>query len=142
MSDTPNELRYAATHEWARWENGVVTVGITDYAQDALGDVVFVELPALNQSVQAGEEAGVVESVKAASDIYSPVSGTVVEVNDALEDSPELVNREPYGDGWFFRVQVDGESELGDLLDAETYRERNETDASPDAESSDPDSGG
>ena len=95
MSETPSELRYAPSHEWARLEDDVVTVGISDFAQDALGDVVYVELPELDQEFGAGTEIAVVESVKAASDIYAPVSGTVVEVNDALEDAPERVNQDP-----------------------------------------------
>ncbi len=104
MSEIPTELRYARTHEWARLEeDGTVTVGITDHAQGALGDVVYVEPPELGAQVAAQEEAGVVESVKAASDIYAPVSGTVVAVNDTLEDAPENVNEDPYGDGWFFK---------------------------------------
>lgn len=123
MSETPNELRYAETHEWAREEDGIVTVGITDHAQDALGDVVYVELPEPGQWVAAREEAGVVESVKAASDIYAPVTGTVVAVNEQLEDAPELVNQDPYGDGWFFTIEPDDAAELGELLDADTYAE-------------------
>ena len=107
MSETPAELRYAASHEWAQLEDGVVTVGISDFAQDALGDVVYVELPELDQEVAAGAEIAVVESVKAASDIYAPVSGTVVAINDALEDAPERVNQDPYGDGWFFKLETD-----------------------------------
>lgn len=121
MSETPTELRYANTHEWARHEDGVVTIGISDHAQDALGDVVYVELPESGQWVAAREEAGVVESVKAASDIYAPVSGTVVETNEALEDAPELVNQDPYGDGWFFRIEPDDTAELDELLDADGY---------------------
>lgn len=129
MSDIPTELRYARSHEWARLEeDGTVTVGITDHAQDALGDVVFVELPEVGVPVAAGEEAGVVESVKAASDIYAPVSGTVVAVNDALQESPEKVNEDPYGDGWFFRLQPDDPADLDDLLDAEGYAEVLESD--------------
>ena len=124
MSEIPTELRYARTHEWARLEeDGTVTVGITDHAQDALGDVVFVEQPELGEPVVAGEEAGVVESVKAASDIYAPVSGTVVAVNEALEDAPEKVNEDPYGDGWFFRLEPDDPADLDDMLDAEGYGE-------------------
>ena len=123
MSETPNELRYAESHEWAREDDGIVTVGITDHAQDALGDVVYVELPDPEQWVAAREEAGVVESVKAASDIYAPVTGTVVAVNEQLEDSPELVNQDPYGDGWFFRIEPEDAAELGELLDAEAYIE-------------------
>ncbi len=124
MSRTPSELKYARSHEWARLEeDGTVTVGITDHAQEALGDVVFVELPETGGSVAAGEDAGVVESVKAASDIYAPVSGEVIAVNDQLEDQPELVNSDPYDDGWFFRLQPADLSELEDLLSADEYRE-------------------
>ncbi len=121
MSETPSELRYAETHEWARADDGQVIVGITAHAQEALGDVVYVELPETGQWVAAREEAGVVESVKAASDIYAPVSGTVVAINERLEDAPETVNQDPYGDGWFFRLEPDDIAELGELLDAETY---------------------
>ena len=124
MSNIPAELRYAATHEWARLEeDGTVTVGITDHAQGALGDVVFVELPELDIDVQAGTEAGVVESVKAASDIYAPVSGTVIAVNEALEESPEIINEDPYGSGWFFKLRPTDTAELDELLDAEGYGE-------------------
>ena len=125
MSHTPSELKYASSHEWARQEeDGTVTVGITDHAQDALGDVVFVELPEVGASLDAGEEAGVVESVKAASDIYAPVGGEVIAVNSRLEDEPETVNADPYNDGWFYKLQpVDGE-ELQGLLTAEAYREQ------------------
>ncbi len=105
MSETPEELRYLASHEWARLEeDGVVTVGISDFAQEALGDVVYVELPELGSEVHAGEEAAVVESVKAASDIYSPLAGSVVAVNDALEEGPDAVNSDPYGEGWMFKI--------------------------------------
>lgn len=124
MSDIRNELKYVASHEWIRDEgDGTVTIGITDHAQDLLGDVVFVELPEVGTDVAAGDDAGVVESVKAASDVYVPVSGEIVEVNDLLEDSPELVNSDPYGDGWFFRIKLSDASELDDLLDAEAYGE-------------------
>jgi glycine cleavage system H protein len=130
MSEIPTELRYAASHEWARTEDdGTVTVGISDHAQDALGDVVYVEHPEVGQQVVAAQEAGVVESVKAASDIYAPVSGTVVAVNESLEDTPELVNQDPYGDGWFFRIEPDDASDLAQLLDAEAYAEVCEADA-------------
>ena len=130
MSETPSELRYARSHEWARLEeDGTVTVGITDHAQDALGDVVFVELPEVGQQVLAQQESGVVESVKAASDIYAPVSGTVVAVNEDLEDAPENVNQDPYGDGWFFRLEPDDATDLEDLLDAEGYGEFLESEA-------------
>jgi glycine cleavage system H protein len=124
MSDIPSDLKYARSHEWARLEDdGTVTVGITDHAQDALGDVVFVEHPEVGQQLVAESEAGVVESVKAASDIYAPVSGRVVAVNEALEDAPETVNQDPYGDGWFFRIQPDDPADLEDLLTADGYAE-------------------
>ena len=122
MSDIPAELKYAASHEWARLEeDGTVTVGISDHAQNALGDVVYVELPELDSLVEAGEEAGVVESVKAASDIYAPISGTVIAINSVLEDAPETVNTDPYGDGWFFRIEPNDIADLDELLDAEGY---------------------
>ena len=123
MSNTPNELKYASTHEWARLEaDGTVTVGISDHAQAALGDVVFAETPALGAQVIAGKEAGVVESVKAASDIYAPVSGEVVAVNSVLEDAPETINSEPYGAGWFFKIKPSNVAELDALLSAEGYQ--------------------
>ncbi len=122
MSNSPSELKYASSHEWARLEaDGTITVGITDHAQEALGDVVFVELPEVGSTYSAGEEIGVVESVKAASDIYAPVSGEVIAVNEALEESPEVINESPYDDGWFFRLQPDELGELENLLDAESY---------------------
>jgi glycine cleavage system H protein len=124
MSDTPSELRYLATHEWARLdEDGSVTVGITDHAQNALGDVVFIELPDLEQDLIAGDEAGVVESVKAASDIFAPVSGTVIAVNDLLDGEPEKVNQDPYVDGWFYKVSPTDVAELEEMLDADGYLE-------------------
>ncbi|WP_193162218.1 glycine cleavage system protein GcvH [Microbulbifer hainanensis] len=123
MSEIRNELKYLSSHEWARLEeDGTVTIGISDHAQDALGDVVFVETPEVGTTLAAGDEAGVVESVKAASDIYSPVSGEVVAVNEALEDAPETVNSSPYDDGWFFRVKPSDASELDNMLDADAYR--------------------
>jgi glycine cleavage system H protein len=122
MSNTPNELRYAKSHEWARLEDdGTVTVGITHHAQAALGDVVFVELPDIGATLAAGDEAGVVESVKAASDIYAPVSGEVIAVNEVLEDEPETINADPYHDGWFFKLRPTDDSELDNLLSAEDY---------------------
>lgn len=122
MSNLPEELRYAASHEWARLEeDGTVTVGITDHAQNQLGDVVFVELPELGAALAAGDEAGVVESVKTASDVYAPVSGAVIAVNEGLEDEPEIVNSEPYEGGWFYRLKPDDVSELDSLLSAESY---------------------
>jgi len=123
VSDFPAELKYANSHEWARLESdGTVVVGITDHAQDALGDIVFIELPEIGAEVAAGAEVAVVESVKAASDIYSPITGEVVEVNSGLEDQPELVNGSPYEDGWLFTVRVDSEDEFSELLDAEGYK--------------------
>ena len=124
MSETPEGIYYAESHEWARLEeNGRVTVGITDFAQDALGDIVYVELPQMGELLQASVEAGVVESVKAASDIYSPVSGVVVAVNQSLEDAPEKINADVYGDGWFFALDPSDVNELEDLNDAGAYRE-------------------
>ncbi|MEH6544126.1 MAG: glycine cleavage system protein GcvH [Porticoccaceae bacterium] len=122
MAETPKALKYLDTHEWARDESdGSVTVGITDHAQDSLGDVVYVELPELGSTINAGEETGVVESVKAASDIFAPVSGEVIAVNAALEDEPETINGSPYGDGWFYKVKMSDPTELEQLLDAEGY---------------------
>jgi glycine cleavage system H protein len=123
MSQTPSELKYASTHEWARLEeDGTVTIGITDHAQEALGDVVFVELPEVGTALVAAEEAGVVESVKAASDIYAPVAGEVIAINEQLEDEPELVNSDPYNDGWFYKLQPSDITELDGLLSAEDYQ--------------------
>ena len=121
MSQLPAELKYAASHEWARLEGDVVTVGITDHAQDALGDLVFVELPSVGDVVSAGQEAGVVESVKAASDIYAPVSGEIIAINDALVDAPEIVNTEPYAGGWLYQIKISDTAELDELLSAEEY---------------------
>lgn len=122
MSDIPTDLKYRESHEWVREEEGDgVVVGITDHAQAALGDMVFIELPEPGMSYAQGDACAVVESVKAASDIYAPVSGEVVEVNEALEDDPGLVNNDPYGDGWLFRMEVTNESELGELMDADAY---------------------
>ncbi|QIB65479.1 glycine cleavage system protein GcvH [Kineobactrum salinum] len=124
MSHTPSELKYASSHEWARLEeDGTVTIGITDHAQEALGDVVFVELPEPGAQLAAGDEAGVVESVKAASDIYAPISGEVIAINDLLADAPETVNADPYNDGWFYRLQPEDTAELDKLLDAGDYAE-------------------
>ena len=122
MSHTPAELKYASSHEWARLEeDGTVTVGISDHAQNALGDVVFVELPEPGAQLAAGDEAGVVESVKAASDVYAPVGGQVIAVNEALDDAPETVNTDPYSDGWFFKLRIEDATELDKLLSAEDY---------------------
>lgn len=123
MSNNPTELKYASSHEWARLEeDGTITVGITDHAQSALGDVVFVELPEVGTELTGGQEAGVVESVKAASDVYAPLSGTVVAINEVLEDAPETINGDPYHDGWFYRIKPSDLSELDDLLSADAYQ--------------------
>ena len=124
MSENPEELKYVETHEWVREDgDGTVTVGITDYAQGALGDVVYVELPEVDSEVEMGDEVAVVESVKAASDIYAPLSGTITEVNESLEGNPELVNTDPYRDGWFFRLKLRDVEELSSLMDSESYAE-------------------
>ena len=122
MAEFPGDLKYVDTHEWARLEDdGTVTVGISDHAQDSLGDVVFVELPEVDTAVAAGDEAGVVESVKAASDIYAPVAGTIIAVNEPLEAAPETVNEAPYGDGWFFKLKPNSADDLDGLLTADKY---------------------
>jgi len=122
MSQIPDDLKYADSHEWVRLdEDNIATVGITDHAQELLGDLVFIELPTKGAKIAQGEEAGVVESVKAASDIYAPVSGKIIAVNDELVDSPELVNSDPYGDGWLYRVLLEDESELDDMMDSDRY---------------------
>ena len=122
MQDLPNNYKFLASHEWAKLEDdGIVTVGISDYAQDQLGDIVFVELPELNSEFNQEDEAAVVESVKAASEIYSPVGGKVVEVNAILEESPELVNSSPYDEGWFFKLKPLDVSEFDNLLSPEDY---------------------
>ena len=122
MSEVRSDLLYRESHEWVRDEgNGTVVIGISDHAQSQLGDMVFIELPEPGMSYEQGEACAVVESVKAASDAYAPVSGEVIEVNGALEDEPELVNSDPFGDGWMFRVQLSDPSELEGLLNAEAY---------------------
>ena len=119
MSQDPDNLHYAATHEWARLEaDGSVTIGITEYAQQALGDVMYVELPMVGAVVSAAGFTGIVESVKAASDIYAPIAGTVLDVNEALADTPEQINEDPYGAGWFYRLRPEEPSQLNALLDA------------------------
>ncbi len=124
MSEIPEELKYSKSHEWVRLEeDGTVTVGITDHAQQALGDLVFVELAEVGQIVATNEQCGVVESVKAASDIYSPIAGEVVEVNDLLSEQPELVNTDPYDEGWLFKLNPAEDSGLDDLLTASEYSE-------------------
>ncbi|MFC1588982.1 glycine cleavage system protein GcvH [Pseudomonadota bacterium] len=122
MSDVPSELKYTASHEWVRDEgDGTVTVGITDHAQELLGDLVFVELPEVGADLTAGDASCVVESVKAASDVYSPISGEVLEVNEMLLDSPEIINDSAFDDGWLFKIQLSSEVELEELMDAEAY---------------------
>jgi glycine cleavage system H protein len=120
--DFPKDLKYTKEHEWVREEDGAVVVGITDYAQDSLGDVVYVELPQEGGTVTKDEPFGVVESVKAVSDLYSPVSGTVIEVNDAMVDSPEVINEDPYGEAWMIKVEVGNPPETSELLTAEEYQ--------------------
>ena len=128
MSEIPAELLYRESHEWVRYdEDGTATVGISDHAQAQLGDMVFIELPEPGMSYEQGDACAVVESVKAASDVYAPLTGEVIENNSALEDSPELVNTDPYGDGWLFRLQLSDPSELDGLLDAEAYAEQAES---------------
>lgn len=121
MTNVPADLKYAKSHEWVRVSGDVATVGITDHAQHELTDVVFVELPAVGRQVKAGEACAVVESVKTASDIYSPVSGEIVEVNKPVVDNPALVNTEPYGGGWFYKVKLSQPAEFNSLLSPETY---------------------
>ena len=122
MSNNPPELKYAKTHEWARVEeDGAVTIGITDHAQEALGDVVYIEVPDVGDTLAGGDQAGVVESVKAASDIFAPLSGEVIAINGTLEEEPELVNADPYNDGWFYRILPQDLSELESLLSADEY---------------------
>ncbi|KAA9130833.1 glycine cleavage system protein GcvH [Marinihelvus fidelis] len=125
MSNVPEELRYTESHEWVSAEDdGTVRVGITDHAQEALGDLVFVELPAVGDQIDQGDSCAVVESVKAASDIYTPLAGEVIEVNEDLDSDPGIINNDPYGDGWLFKLKLDDAAELDDLLDAETYAQQ------------------
>lgn len=124
MSEIPSDLRYAESHEWiSQEEEGVVKVGISDHAQEQLGDLVFIELPEEGTTFGRGDACAVVESVKAASDIYCPVAGEVIDVNEALADTPEIVNNDPYGDGWLFSVRLDNVDEIDDLMDADAYRD-------------------
>lgn len=124
MSEVPGDLRYTSDHEWLRpMEDGTVLVGITDHAQDALGDLVFVEVPTLGDKLTAGDACAVVESVKAASDVYCPVDAEIIEVNDTLGDSPELINSDPYGEGWLMRIQPDDNEAVEALMSATEYEE-------------------
>ncbi len=130
MSNIPAELRYAKSHEWVRLEHdGTAYIGISEHAQDAMGDLVYVELPEVGQIVAVADETGVVESVKAASDIYAPVSGEIIAVNEALNDTPELVNQDCYGDGWLYQIKVADKADLDGLLSAEDYAAQLEEDA-------------
>jgi len=123
MSNTPADLRYTSTHEWVRrLPDGTVEVGITAHAQELLGDLVYVEVPAAGTRVAAGKECAVVESVKAASDVYAPVAGEIVAANDALSGAPEMVNQAPYGEGWLFRIRPDSAADIDQLLDADAYQ--------------------
>ncbi|MEC5319424.1 glycine cleavage system protein GcvH [Brenneria populi subsp. brevivirga] len=123
MSDVPAELKYTASHEWVQSEGeGVYLIGITEHAQELLGDMVFIDLPEVGTIVSAGDDCAVAESVKAASDIYAPIGGEIIEINAELENSPELVNSAPYTDGWLFRIRSSDESDLDELLDAEEYQ--------------------
>jgi glycine cleavage system H protein len=119
--NVPTNLKYAKSHEWVRVEDGVAIVGVSDHAQQELTDIVYVELPEVGGRVEAGKECAVVESVKAASDIYAPVTGDIVAVNEELSSAPELVNQDPYGKGWMFKVQLSDSSELNELLSADDY---------------------
>jgi glycine cleavage system H protein len=125
MSEIPSDLLYRESHEWVRYDDdGTATIGISDHAQAQLGDMVFVELPEPGMSYEQGDACAVVESVKAASDVYAPLTGEIIESNSALEDSPELVNTDPYGDGWLFRMQLADPSQLEDLLDPSSYADQ------------------
>ncbi len=123
MSNVPSELKFLSSHEWVLIEGDVATIGVSDHAQELLGDLVFVELPELESSVSAGDSVGVIESVKAASDTYTPVSGEVIEINSELEDSPERINDDPYGDGWMYKIKMEDPSETDSMLDADAYAE-------------------
>jgi glycine cleavage system H protein len=130
MNDIPGDLKFLKSHEWARMEDdGTVTVGISDHAQGQLGDLVYVELPSLGDSVDAGNACAVVESVKAASDVYSPVSGSIIKVNEALADKPETINEDAFGDGWIFRVKPTNPAEMDELLTPDDYAEQIENDS-------------
>lgn len=124
MTSIPSDLRFLDTHEWVRTDDGPARIGISEFAQEELGDVVFVELPSVGDELAAGEDFGVVESIKAVSDLYAPVSGEVTAVNEALFDQPELINEDPYGEGWLLEVDLADEGELDDLLDSDAYADQ------------------
>ena len=119
----PEDYKYSKDHEWVRIEDGFCVVGITDYAQDELGEVVFVELPGVGQTFAAHDEIGSIESVKAVAEVYTPVSGEVIEINEVLEDAPETVNSDPHGEGWLFKIRLSSGEELGELMDLEAYQQ-------------------
>ena len=121
MSEVPTELKFLSTHEWVLVEGDIATIGVSDHAQELLGDLVYVELPEQGSTVAAGDSVGVIESVKAASDTYAPLSGEIIEVNDQLEDAPEQINNDPYGDGWMYKIALEDLEEVENLLDAEAY---------------------
>ncbi len=121
MANIPNDLKYTRTHEWVRLSGNVAEVGITDFAQSQLSDVTYVELPELHKKVEAGKEVCTVESIKAASDIYAPLSGSIIEVNSALTSNPEVINSDPYGKGWLFKIKIENQSELNNLLSPTAY---------------------
>ena len=121
MSEVPTELKFLSSHEWVLVEGDVATVGVSDHAQELLGDLVYVELPEVGSTVAAGDSVGVIESVKAASDTYAPISGEIIEINDDLEDAPERINVDAYGDGWMYKMSIEDAEELENLLDAEAY---------------------
>ena len=121
MSEVPSELKFLSSHEWVLVEDGIATVGVSDHAQELLGDLVYVELPEQGSTVAAGDSVGVIESVKAASDTYAPLSGEIIEVNDELEDSPDNINNDPYGDGWMYKISIEDAEEVESLLNAEAY---------------------
>ncbi|HEX9665279.1 MAG TPA: glycine cleavage system protein GcvH [Thermodesulfobacteriota bacterium] len=123
MIDIPEELKYTDEHEWAKIEDDLVVIGITDYAQDALGEIVYIELPSEGDEITKGDSFGGVESTKSVSDLYAPVSGEVIEVNESLLDSPETINEDPYGDGWLIKVKIHDSDEFDDLMDNEQYSE-------------------
>lgn len=121
MSKNPNNLYYTKSHEWVRLENDIAVIGITDHAQHQMGDLVFVELPEMNSAVTMGDEIAVVESVKTAADVYAPLSGTVAQINQQLNEKPELVNQDPYGSGWIYQLKISNKTELNQLLNASAY---------------------
>jgi glycine cleavage system H protein len=127
---TPSDRRYTETHEWIKIEDGLAVVGITDYAQEALGDITFVDLPDAEQDIEQDQEIAVIESVKAASDIYAPLGGSIAEVNEALDSNPETVNEDPYGEGWLFKIENFDMDQFNDLLDAADYEAMNEEEES------------